>query len=96
MTPAQKKAVEDYRERQKEKGLVRVEVNVPDADRLLIKRVAESLRAGGEKAMKTRSALSSILNPYEGMNLKELLENAPPLDELDLERSKETARDIDL
>jgi hypothetical protein len=30
------------------------------------------------------------------MNLKELLENAPPLDELDLERSKETARDIDL
>jgi hypothetical protein len=96
MTPAQKKAVEDYRERQKEKGLVRVEVNVPNADRLLIKRVAESLRAGGEKAMKTRSALSSILNPYEGMNLKELLENAPPLDELDLERSKETARDIDL
>ena len=96
MTPAQKRAVEDYRERQKEKGLVRVEVNVPNADRLLIKRVAESLRAGGEKAMKTRSALSSILNPYEGMNLKELLENAPPLDELDLERSKETARDIDL
>ena len=96
MTPAQKKAVKDYRERQKEKGLVRVEVNVPDADRLLIKRVAESLRAGGEKAMKTRSALSSILNPYEGINLKELLENAPPLDELDLERSKETARDIDL
>ena len=96
MTSAQKKAVEDYRERQKEKGLVRVEVNVPNADRLLIKRVAESLRAGGEKATKTRSALSSILNPYEGMNLKELLENAPPLDELDLERSKETARDIDL
>lgn len=75
---------------------MRVEVNVPNADRLLIKRVADNLRAGGEKASRTRTALSFVLNPNEGMNLKELLENAPPLDELDLERSKETARDIDL
>lgn len=96
MTPAQKKAVKDYRKRQKEKGLVRVEINVPNADKQLIKRVAENLRAGGDKAARTREALATALNPYEGMNLKELLENAPPLDELDLERSKEVARDIDI
>ena len=95
MTPAQKKAVQEHRKRQAKKGIVRMEVNVPDCDRDLIRPTAANLRAGGDIAERTRSALSSVLNPYSGMNLKELLENAPPLDELDLERSKETARDID-
>jgi hypothetical protein len=49
----------------------------------------------GKIAEKTRLALSAVLNPYEGMNLKELIESAP-LGELELERSKETWRDIDL
>ena len=96
MTPAQKKAVQEHRKRQKKKGIVRMEVTVPDRDRELIRQTAANLRAGGDTAERTRTALSSVLNPYAGMNLKELLENAPPLDELDLERSKETARDIDL
>jgi hypothetical protein len=39
-------------------------------------------------------ALLSVINPFEGMGLKELLE-AAPLEELDLERSRETWRDID-
>jgi len=72
-----------------------MEVNVPDSDRDLIRQTAANLRAGGDIAERIRSALSSVLNPYAGMNLKELLENAPPLDELDLERSKELPRDID-
>lgn len=95
MTPAQKKAVEQHRKRQERKGFVRVEVNVPDSDRDLIRQTAANLRAGGDIAEQTRLALSSVLNPYEGMNLKELLENSP-LGELELERSKETWRDIDL
>ena len=95
MSPAQKKAVADYRRRQKDKGLVRVEVNVPNADKPLIKRIAANLRAGGDRAEITRNALSSALNPYQGMGLKELLEKAPPLNELEIERSEETARDID-
>ena len=94
MTPAQKKAVEQHRQRQAKKGFVRVEVNVPDSDRDLIRQTAANLRAGGNIAEQTRLALSSVLNPYEGMNLRELLENSP-LGELDLERSKETWRDID-
>ena len=95
MTPAQKKAVSEYRNRQKKQGLVRMELNIPDADRELIRQTAANLRAGGEIAEKTRLALSAVLNPYDGMNLKELIESAP-LGELELERSKETWRDIDL
>ena len=95
MTPAQKKAVSSYRNRQKKQGFVRMEVNVPDTDRELVRQTAANLRAGGEIAEKTRLALSAVLNPYEEMNLKELIESAP-LEGLDLERSKETWRDIDL
>lgn len=95
MTTPQNKAVTSYRERQREKGLVRMELNVPDADRELIRRTAANLRAGGDLAEKTRIALLTVINPYEGMNLKELLE-AAPIEELDLERSKESWRDIDL
>ena len=95
MTPSQKKAVQKHRSRQAKKGFVRMEVSVPESDRELIRQTAANLRAGGNIAEQTRVALSSVLNPYEGMNLKELFE-AAPLGELDLERSKETWRDIDL
>ena len=95
MTPSQKKAVQKHRSRQAKKGFVRMEVSVPESDRDLIRQTAANLRAGGDIAERTRTALSPVLNPYAGMGLKELIENAPPLDELDLERSKETARDID-
>ena len=95
MTPSQKKAVHRHRARQAKKGFVRMEVSVPESDRELIRQTAANLRAGGSIAERIRSALSSVLNPYIGMNLKELIENAPPMDELDLERSKEIPRDID-
>lgn len=95
MTPAQKKAVSRYRKRQERKGISRVEISVPDSDKELLKQTAANLRAGGKIAEQTRAALRSVLNPYEGMSLKELLESAP-LEGLELERSKETARDIDL
>jgi len=96
MTPVQKKAVDEYRKRQKEKGIVRVEINIPETDKPLIRDVAKGLRSGGETADKIRAAMKSALNPYAGMGLKELLENAPPFEDLDLERSTETGRDIEL
>jgi len=95
MTPVQKKAVDKYRRRQKERGIVRIEVNIPETDKPLLRDVAKGLRSGGETAEKIRAAMKSALNPYAGMGLKELLENSP-LDELELERSKETWRDIEL
>jgi len=96
MNHSQKKATDKYRERQKRKGIVRMEISIPESDKPLIRDIAANLRAGGEMAERTRAALSSVLNPYAGMNLKELIENAPPLDELDLERPLEYTRDIDL
>ncbi len=95
MTPAQKKAVSEYRRRQQRNGIVRVEICVPEGDKELLRKAVANLRAGGKIAEQTRAALSSVLNPYEGMNLKDLLESAP-LEGLDLSRSKETGRDIDL
>ncbi len=97
MTPAQKKAISEYRKRQKDKGLVRVEVNVPEVDKQLIRRVAESLRSGGPEAEEIRTALNSVLSPFEGLGLKELLEKAPLPDDFGVERTSETwkERDID-
>ena len=95
MTPAQKKAISDYRTRQREKGLVRVEVNVPENDKPLIRFVAENLRAGGQPAEEIRTLLQSLLNPYKEMDLKELLENMPPED-LELERSGDAWKDRDI
>jgi hypothetical protein len=95
MTLSQNKAVTNYRKRQREKGFVRMELSVPDADCELIRQTAANLRAGGDLAEKTRMALLTVINPYEGMNFKELLE-AAPIEGLELERSKETWRDIDL
>ena len=95
MTPSQNKAIKSYRNRQKAKGIVRVEVAVPETDRELIRQTAANLRAGGEIAEKTRAAMRSVINPYAGMNFKQLLE-AAPIEDLELERSKETARDIEL
>lgn len=95
MTPSQRKAVQRHRDRQAKRGMVRMEISVPEGDRELLRQTAANLRVGGDLAEKTRMALLSVINPYEGMGLKELLE-AAPLEDLDLERSRETWRDIDL
>jgi len=71
-----------------------MEVSVPDSDRELIRQTAANLRAGGKIAEQTRTAINSIINPFAGMNLKELIE-AMPLGELEIERSRETGRDIE-
>jgi len=96
MSSAQKKAVERHRKRQLESGITRMEINVPESDRALLRQAAENLRAGGVLAEQTRAALAAVVNPFAGMGLKELIENAPPLDVLDLERSREIAADIEL
>lgn len=95
MSSSQKKAVERHRRRQLKNGIVRMEINVPKADREMLRKAAAKLRAGGQVAERIRAVLDSILNPFDGLTLKELLESAP-LEGVDLERSRETARDIDL
>ena len=95
MTPSQRKAVQRHRSRQAKRGIVRMEISVPESDRELLRQTAANLRAGGKIAEQTRAALTSVTNPFAGMGLKELLE-AMPIEELELERSKETGRDIEL
>jgi hypothetical protein len=95
MTASQTRAVKNHRKRQADKGLIRMDITVPDRDRELLKEIAANLRAGGELADKTRSTLCKVQNPYAGMNFKQFLE-AAPIEGLEFERSRETARDIDL
>ena len=45
-TPTQKKATAAHRRRNRAKGLVRVEIQVPRADAVLLRNLAERLRAG--------------------------------------------------
>ncbi len=71
-----------------------MEISVPECDKALLRDIAANLRAGGELADRTRLALSKVQNPYAGMNFKQLLE-AAPIEGLEFERSKETARDIE-
>jgi hypothetical protein len=95
MKSAQQKAIEHYRNRQKSKGLVRMEVSIPDQDREAVKALAANLRAGGQLAENTRQLLVNLLSPYINMNFKEFLE-AAPIDDLDLKRPLEKTRDVDL
>lgn len=95
MKSAQQKAVSRYRSKQKGKGLVRLEITVPEQDRELLKVIAANLREGGRVAENTRSLLDTANNPYVGMNFKEFLESAP-IEGLELERSGERTRDVDL
>jgi hypothetical protein len=94
MKSTQQKAVSRYRKRQKDRGLTRVEVTIPEQDRDLLGVIAANLRAGGTVAENTRNLLESAKNPYIGMNFKEFLE-AAPLDGLDLERLDDRNRNED-
>ena len=94
MTPSQKKAVARHRERQLNKGIVRLEINVPEHDRDLLRVVAAELRAGGTIAGRIRNALQSALAHKQPVSFKEFLESAP-MEGIDLERSGEPGREIE-
>ena len=95
MSPSQRKAVERHRKRQQEKGMVRMEISVPESDKSLIKSIAAKLRDGSDEADDFRNTLKIALNQPHAMTFKEMLECAP-LEGIDLERSKESWRDIEL
>jgi len=72
-----------------------MEISIPEQDKEIMKRVAANLRTGGVIAENTRNLLNSTQNPYVGLNFKEFLE-AAPLGELELDRSAEKTKDIEL
>ena len=94
MTTSQKKAVQRHRERQAQRGLIRMEINVPEQDRQMLRSVAGELRRGGLLADRIRKLLASALEGKELVDFKKFLESAP-LEGLELERSKDTGRDFE-
>ena len=94
MTPSQKKAVARHRERQLNKGIVRLEINVPEHDRGLLRALAAELRAGGTIAGRIRNTLQSALAHKQQVSFKELLESAP-MEGIEFERSRDPGREIE-
>ncbi len=96
MNPAQKKAVDSYRERQRRRGLLRLEVQAPEADAPLLRQAARVLRENSEAASELRRVLRRALAPEtrEG-SLKRLLE-AAPLEGVDLSRPRDFGRKVEL
>lgn len=78
----------------KRAGFVRVEVQVRDEDAPLLRSVARAL-ADPERAGDARALLRQHFIQPSAKGLKELL-TAAPLDGIDLGRSRDTGRDVDL
>lgn len=60
-SPAQKRAIGNYRRRLSQRGIARFEVQVPDADRDLIRALARRLAEDGPQAKKARAAIRQIV-----------------------------------
>ena len=95
MSTAQKKAVANHRTRLRRKGIVRVEVQAPEGDAPLIRQLARTLREDSRKSVELRKQLHTIVGSPEKVGLKALLA-AAPLDGIDLSRSEDPPRDVDL
>ena len=96
MTLAQKNAVDSYRERQRRRGLRRLEVQAPEADVPLLRQLARRLREDSDETSELRRVLRRALAPEapEG-TLKQLLE-AAPLEGIDLSRPRDFGREVEL
>lgn len=91
---AKKSPVAAHRARMEREGFVRVEVNVRREDASLVRRVASALSdpsVGGE----ARKLLRRSFAAPPKVSLKALLASAP-LEGIDLDRSSDLGRDVDL
>jgi hypothetical protein len=83
-----------HRRRMKQDGLVRVEVKVRKQDVALVRGVVRALSDPGQAA-EARAILSQRFASPPSHDFKALLAMMP-LDEIDLERPRDTGRTIDL
>lgn len=93
MADPRRKAVAEHRKRLKDRGLIRIELRAPEQDAALLREVAAAL-ADPEQATRTRIVLSELFAVRRARGFKELLA-AAPLEGVDLERSRDTGRDVD-
>lgn len=95
----QRRAIDNYRSRLTQSGMVRFEVIGRDTDRELVRSVARRLAEGGAEADRLRTAISQTISgerSKKGGILKALL--ASPLigSELDLTRAGAEGRKVDI
>jgi len=94
MPTTRKTPLDKFRRRQKRQGIVRVEVQVRKEDAALVRNVAQAL-ADPARAAEARSLLKQRFATASTVGLKALLASAP-LDGIDLDRSRDPGRPVDL
>ena len=94
MPKTQKTPLASYRRRMKRQGIVRIEVQVRKQDAALVRSIARAL-IDPERQAETRALLRRRFEEPEPKGLKALLA-AAPLEGIDLERSRDTGRAVDL
>lgn len=96
---AQKRAVRSYRERLAGRGIVRFEIQAPETDRDLIRSLARILGEDGPEARSLRGEIRRIVDgePPETGGILAALRRSPLVGaDLDLSRSREEGREVDL
>jgi hypothetical protein len=99
MANAQRRAVQNYRNRLAQRGLVRFEVLGLDEDRTLVRSLARRLAEDGPAAEQIRAMLRRTMAgeaPRKGGILAALRRSPLVGAEIDLERPRVTEREIDL
>jgi hypothetical protein len=94
MTNRAPSSVAKHRARKAREGLVRVEVNVRKEDASLVRQVAAAL-SDPARQVAARALLQRRFVEPAGPSLKALLASAP-LEGIDLDRSQDVGRDVDL
>jgi hypothetical protein len=94
MRNTSKAAVTVHRERRKRQGFVRLEVQVRREDAHLLRSIAGAL-ADPARAAEARALLRERFAPRKAKSLKALLADAP-LDGIDLDRSDDRGREVEL
>jgi hypothetical protein len=94
MTSKAKSSLATHRTRMERRGFVRVEVNVRKEDAKLVRRVASALSDPSRQA-EARRLLQQRFGEAPKVSLKALLASAP-LDGIDLDRSHDPGREVDL
>ena len=94
MAKTDQSPVTQWRKRRQRQGFVRVEVQVRKEDASLVRDVATALGDPGRES-ETRALLREKITKPRAGGLKMLLATAP-LEDIDLERSREFGRDFAL
>lgn len=94
MPNSQRKALTTYRRRMRDKGFLRLEVQVRKDDAALVRSVVNAL-ADPEHEAETRALLRERFATQPALGLKALLA-AAPLEDIDLDQPRDFDREIDL